>query len=135
MPVDAGKAVFSNDYAAGTYSAEITYLGDDNFNTAVDSTSFTVIEHNVTKKDTPIDIGVASVENNVTITVTVDSEATGLVEISIGDESIYLPVNNGKVTGEFSQANSCCLAEIMKSLPLTLETVISTQTQHPLNSQ
>ena len=55
----------------------------------------------MTKKDTPIDIDVSAVENNVTITVSIDPDATGLVEISIGDEAVYLPVNNGVVIGEF----------------------------------
>ncbi len=95
VPVDAGKAVFSNDYAAGTYGADITYLGDDNFNAAVDSASFTVIEHNETKMNTAIDVEVDSVENNVTITVNVNENATGLVEFNIDGEAVYLPVNNG----------------------------------------
>ena len=101
VPVENGKAVLVNDYLPGTYGVDVTYLGDDNYNTAKASTSFTVIEHNVTKKDTPIDIAVGSVENNVTITVSIDPDTTGLVEISIGDAAVYLPVNNGEVIGEF----------------------------------
>ena len=36
-----------------------------------------------------------SVENNVTITVKVNENATGLVEFNIDGDAVYLPVNNG----------------------------------------
>ena len=98
VPVDNGKAEFKYDFAPGTYSSDVTYLGDDDFNNASTTASFTVTEQHVELKNTTIDVIVGSLENDVTIIATVDSSATGLIEFNIGGESVYLAVNNGEAS-------------------------------------
>ena len=95
VPVNDGKAVFTYDFAPGIYSANIVYLGDDNFNNTSTTTTFTVIEESSELKNTTIDVEVDTFENDVTITATVDSTASGLIEFNIDGDAIYLPVNNG----------------------------------------
>uniref|UniRef100_UPI0038901870 Ig-like domain repeat protein n=1 Tax=Methanobrevibacter sp. TaxID=66852 RepID=UPI0038901870 len=96
VPVNKGEAVFSYDFGPGTYSAVVTYLGDENFNNATTTTSFTVIKQVVELKNTTITVDVDSMENNVTITATIDSAASGLIEFDIGGKAVYIAVNNGK---------------------------------------
>ena len=98
IPVEDGKAVFTYDFLPGTYSANVKYLGDDNFNEASANTSFTVSEISPKLRNTTIDVNVTTVENNVTITATVDKLATGLIEFNIAGQAVYLAVNNGQAT-------------------------------------
>jgi len=95
VPVNDGEAVFTYDFTPATYSAVVTYLGDDDFNNASTTVSFTVIEQVVELKNTTIDVNVNAIENNVTITATVDSSASGLIEFNIDGKSVYIAVNNG----------------------------------------
>lgn len=44
VPVVNGTAVFINDYFGGSYVADVTYLGDENYNTNSTSGSFKVLE-------------------------------------------------------------------------------------------
>ena len=48
------------------------------------------------KKTTELDVNVSADENNVTITVTVDSTAGGFVKFNIIGDPVYVDVNNGK---------------------------------------
>lgn len=96
VPVSGGKAVFTYDFVPGTYVADVVYLGDDNFNNATAIVSFTVTEQIVELKNTTVSVDVVSVENDVTITASVDSLASGLVEFNIGGKAVYVAVNNGK---------------------------------------
>lgn len=100
VPVDAGKAVFTNEYSAGIYSADITYLGDNKYNPVNTTAQFSIIEQNVTLENTSIKINIITGENYAMFTVDVNESATGLVEINIGGEAVYLAVNNGQVTYE-----------------------------------
>ena len=94
-PVEDGKAVFTSDFLAGTYAGNVHYLGDENFNEATTLVFFTVTEQNVTLKNTTIDVDVSSVGNDVSVFANVNADATGLVEFKIGEEVVYIPVNNG----------------------------------------
>ncbi|WP_407410783.1 Ig-like domain repeat protein [Methanobrevibacter sp.] len=96
VPVENGKAVFTYDFEPGTYSAVVTYLGDDNFNNATTNAAFTVIKETVELKNTTVDVNVETNENDVTITASVDPAASGLVEFNIDGEAVYIAVNNGK---------------------------------------
>ena len=96
VPVENGKAVFSYDFTPGTYSANVVYTGDDNFNNATTSATFTVIQKASELKNTTIDVTVDAVDNDVTITASVDSSASGLVEFNIDGKAVYVAVNNGK---------------------------------------
>ena len=95
VPVDNGRAVFTYDFNIGTYSANIAYLGDYNFNNATTTTTFTVTNQSAELENTTVNVDVEAVENNVTITATVDSLASGLVEFNIGGKAVYIAVNNG----------------------------------------
>ena len=44
VPVNDGKAVFTYDFNPGIYNANVVYLGDDNFNNATTTVSFTVVK-------------------------------------------------------------------------------------------
>ena len=96
VEVKDGKAVFKNEFNPGTYRAEVTYLGDVNFNNASTTTSFTIIHDEPGLENATIDIMVLTKDNDVTITAIVDSDASGLVEFNIDGSASYVPVNNGK---------------------------------------
>ena len=71
-------------------------MGDYNFNNATTTTTFTVTNQSVELENTTVDVDVEAVENNVTITATVNSSASGLVEFNIGGKAVYIAVNNGE---------------------------------------
>ena len=100
VPVDNGRAVFTYDFNIGTYSANIAYLGDYNFNNATTTTTFTVTNQSAELENTTVDVDVEAVENNVTITATINSSASGLVEFNIGGKAVYIAVNNGEAIYE-----------------------------------
>ena len=100
IPVNDGKAVFTFDFASGTYAANVVYLGDDNFNNASTTATFTVIKQVAELKNTTLDVSVDSVENDVSIIAKVDSLASGLVEFVIDGEAVYIAVNNGEAAYE-----------------------------------
>lgn len=101
-PVVDGVAVFKNQYLAGTYVANVTYLGDDKFNAANATCSFSITSQNVSLKNTTVDVNVSVNGNNVIVTVNVNETADGLVAIELNNSTVYLPVNNGKVVYESS---------------------------------
>ena len=96
VPVNGGKAVFTYDFAPGNYESTITYLGDDNFNNATATASFTV-KQQTGLKNTPISVDAVVTDLNVVVTVTLDSAATGVVEFKLNGNATYLPVRDGKL--------------------------------------
>ena len=96
VPVDNGRAIFTYDFNIGTYSANIAYLGDYNFNNATTTTTFTVTNQSSELKNTTVNVEVETFGTDVIITATVDSLASGLVEFNIDGKAVYLAVNNGK---------------------------------------
>ncbi len=94
FPVNGGKAVYDALLPEGDYNVTVTYLGDDRFNTNVTSKNFTVKGH--VKKNTSISANVKVDENNVTITVDVDGNATGFVVFEMGNYNISVAVKDGK---------------------------------------
>ena len=71
----------------GSYDVNLTYLGDDNFNINSTKLSFTIVEPS--KENTSIVLDVKSVENNVTFTVNVNPDATGLVKFVVSGAEEY----------------------------------------------
>ena len=69
-----GVGSLTVDLPANSYNVDVTYLGDDNFNENMTKIIFTVVDP--IKENTPISLDVSTVENYVTFTVTVDSDAT-----------------------------------------------------------
>ena len=95
-PVVGGQAVLDSYFPAGTYSGNVNYLGDVQFNPAGTLVYFSVIEHNASLDNTSIDVSVDVAGNNVSVVAVVNESASGLVEFVIGDSVVYVPVNNGE---------------------------------------
>ena len=85
--VKGGKAVLNTILPVGNYSVAATYLGDDEFNVNSTEIKFSIVEKPL--KDTPININVVIDDNNVTIEVVVDMNATGLVKFDVSGAENY----------------------------------------------
>lgn len=75
----------------------MTYLGGDDFNPNSTKVLFTVVDP--VKENTPINLNVGTVGNNVPFTVNVDSAATGLVKFVVSgveEYTLYADVVGGK---------------------------------------
>ena len=97
IPLTDGTGSYVADFLAGSYSADLTYLGDDDFNGNATSVSFTVVD--AAKENTAIAIDVITDEDKAYFTVTVDKDATGLVKFDLtGPEEyvLYADVIDGK---------------------------------------
>ena len=93
---DGHVETFANNIESGNYTVVATYMGDSVFNTNTTSKDFEVIGHIM--KDTPIDATVEINLNKVTLTVTVDENATGFVEVRYGDGVFNIALENGEST-------------------------------------
>ena len=89
-----GVAVMEDVLEVGDYTVVATYMGDDRFNSNATSESFAIKGH--VKMNTTISQDIVVDGYEVTITVTVDSNATGFVEFNIGGRQYYASVNDGK---------------------------------------
>ena len=102
IALENGEATLTITLPYGSYTLDVTYLGDYNYNKNSTKAEFTLVEP--AKENTPISLDVDTVENNVTMTVTVDDTATGLVKFQItGPEeyTLYADVINGKAVLEY----------------------------------
>ena len=102
IALENGEATLTITLPYGSYALDVTYLGDYNYNKNSTKAEFTLVEP--AKENTPISLDVDTVENNVTMTVTVDDTATGLVKFQItGPEeyTLYADVINGKAVLEY----------------------------------
>ena len=102
IALENGEATLTITLPYGSYTLDVTYLGDDNYNKNSTKAEFTLVEP--AKENTPISLDVDTVENNVTMTVTVDDTATGLIKFQItGPEeyTLYADVINGKAVLEY----------------------------------
>ena len=87
MDVEAGHVeTFTNSIAPGNYSVTATYMGDSAFNTNTTSQDVEIIGHILI--DTPITAYADVDGNRVALTVKVDENATGFVEIKSGDNAL-----------------------------------------------
>ena len=96
LEVENGNVTYEGIFLPGEYTFTAIYLGDINYNANETSFSFTVDKIPL---NTTITANVSVVENNITITVNVDPDATGLVRFDItGPENytVYTEVKNGK---------------------------------------
>ena len=101
LELNRGVATVTTTLPAKSYLAEITYLGDENYNTNTTKLTFTIVD--VAKQDTPISLDVESIGNNVTFNVKVNSDATGTVKFQItGEEeyALYVDVIGGEAVLE-----------------------------------
>ena len=94
MDVENGHVeTFTNSIAPGNYTVIATYMGDSAFNTNTTSKDVEIIGHVL--KDTPIIANVETNANRVTLTVTVDKNATGFVELKFGDNVFNIALKDG----------------------------------------
>ena len=101
IALENGVATLAITLPYGSYSLDITYLGDENYNKNSTKREFTLVEP--AKENTPISLDVFTEENNVTITATVDEAATGLVKFQVtGEEeyTLYVDVIDGEAVLE-----------------------------------
>ncbi len=91
--IDGRVETLTNSLLPGNYSVVATYMGDSLFNTNTTSKDVEIIGH--VMKDTPISANVAANGNRVTLTVTVDEEATGFVELKFGDNVFNIALKDG----------------------------------------
>ena len=97
MDIVDGQSIIEDALTPGNYTIEITYLGDANYNTNATSLNFTIEE--IPLKNTTIDANIAINEEDITITVNIDKNATGYVQFNVtGAENyvVYMDVVDGQ---------------------------------------
>ena len=97
IALEDGIGTLTTSLPYGSYSLDITYLGDENFNKNSTKLEFTLVEP--AKESTPISMDIVTYEDEVWMTVTVDDAATGLVKFQVTgpeDFTLYVDVVNGK---------------------------------------
>uniref|UniRef100_UPI00388D0E5A Ig-like domain-containing protein n=1 Tax=Methanobrevibacter sp. TaxID=66852 RepID=UPI00388D0E5A len=94
LAVNNGEASYNLILPAGNYTVDVTYLGDDKFNSNRTSKAFTVTDH--IKQNTTIASDVVVDDNNVMITVTVNEDATGFVKFTTSGTDVFAEVKDGK---------------------------------------
>ena len=94
--INDGKAEFTiSGLAADTYDINATYLGDNKYNNATESSKVTVSP----KDETPISINPEVIVNDdeSSVEVTLPDDATGYVLVDVNGTVFYAEVNGGKV--------------------------------------
>ncbi len=94
--IDGHVETFTNSIEPGNYTVVATYMGDSVFNTNTTSKDVEILGH--VMKDTPIDVTVETNANRVTLTVKVDENATGFVEVKSGLSVSNIALENGEST-------------------------------------
>lgn len=89
VAIENGSVVKTiSDFKAGIYDVFVKYIGDDNYNSAQNTTKFTVLKIS----DYNMDVAVPEAKDGVNSTVVVDlpEDATGTVTVEIDGEKITL---------------------------------------------
>ena len=95
-----GRATVSvSDLKAGTYDVVAKYSGDNNYNAAVATSSFTV-----SKVDSTMDVTVNDIVfgGDLTVDAVLPDDATGEVVITVNGVDYHVSIENGKATGTIS---------------------------------
>ena len=84
------------DLKAGTYDVAVKYSGDNNYNAAVATSSFTV-----SKVDSTMDVTVNDIVfgGDLTVDAVLPDDATGEVVITVNGVDYHVSIENGKATG------------------------------------
>ena len=84
------------DLKAGTYDVAVKYSGDNNYNAAVATSSFTV-----SKVDSTMDVTVNDIVfgDDLTVDAVLPDDATGEVVITVNGVDYHVAIENGKATG------------------------------------
>ena len=87
------------DLKAGTYDVAVKYSGDNNYNVAVATSSFTV-----SKVDSTMDVTVNDIVfgGDLIVDVVLPGDATGEVVITVNGVDYHVAIENGKATGTIS---------------------------------
>ena len=87
------------DLKAGTYDVAVKYSGDNNYNAAVATSSFTV-----SKVDSTMDVTVNDIVfgGDLIVDVVLPVDATGEVVITVNGVDYHVSIENGKATGTIS---------------------------------
>ena len=87
------------DLKAGTYDVAVKYSGDNNYNAAVATSSFTV-----SKVDSTMDVTVNDIVfgGDLTVDAVLPDDATGEVVITVNGVDYHVSIENGKATGTIS---------------------------------
>ena len=87
------------DLKAGTYDVAVKYSGDNNYNAAVATSSFTV-----SKVDSTMDVTVNDIVfgGDLIVDAVLPDDATGEVVITVNGVDYHVSVENGKATGTIS---------------------------------
>ena len=87
------------DLKAGTYDVAVKYSGDNNYNAAVATSSFTV-----SKVDSTMDVTVNDIVfgGDLTVDAVLPGDATGEVVITVNGVDYHVSIENGKATGTIS---------------------------------
>lgn len=92
--IDSKNLVFIfNNLKANNYNIIMSYSGDDKYLSKEINTQTSVLKYNST---TYLDIGVVNVDEDVILTITTLSDATGNVTLKINDKIETLILNNSK---------------------------------------
>ena len=87
------------DLKAGTYDVAVKYSGDNNYNAAVATSSFTV-----SKVDSTMDVTVNDIVfgGDLIVDAVLPGDATGEVVITVNGVDYHVAIENGKATGTIS---------------------------------
>ena len=87
------------DLKAGTYDVAVKYSGDNNYNAAVATSSFTV-----SKVDSTMDVTINDIVfgGDLTVDAVLPGDATGEVVITVNGVDYHVSIENGKATGTIS---------------------------------
>ena len=87
------------DLKAGTYDVAVKYSGDNNYNAAVATSSFTV-----SKVDSTMDVTVNDIVfgGDLIVDAVLPGDATGEVVIAVNGVDYHVSIENGKATGTIS---------------------------------
>ena len=87
------------DLKAGTYDVAVKYSGDNNYNAAVATSSFTV-----SKVDSTMDVTVEDIVfgEDLIVNAVLPGDATGEVVITVNGVDYHVSIENGKATGTIS---------------------------------
>ena len=94
--VNGVATVSVSDLKAGTYDVAVKYSGDNNYNAAVATSSFTV-----SKVDSTMDVTVNDIVfgDDLTVDAVLPGDATGEVVITVNGVDYHVAIENGKATG------------------------------------
>ena len=99
IQIENGIAMYSAEYENGYHTVNLTYQTDlpEVFNNVNKSVSFYIMDSNITKENTSIEIIPQIVGNYIAMTIKVNPNATGFILIDLDGTPTYEHIENGQV--------------------------------------